>query len=94
MLEDIGTVSVSFTKSFEKYTLTWNRWKKLDEESNVINLKMQVNKKDNEIVYTYKIINGISNIKGGIKVLVDLNYPKNIIDNSMKILDTPLNTFI
>lgn len=28
MLEDIGTVSVSFTKSFEKYTLTWNRWKK------------------------------------------------------------------
>jgi DNA mismatch repair ATPase MutS len=31
--------------------------------------------------YTYKLIKGISNIKGGIKVLKDMNYPREIIDN-------------
>jgi hypothetical protein len=32
--------------------------------------------------YTYKMIKGISTIKGGIKVLIDLNYPKEIIENT------------
>ena len=36
--------------------------------------------------YTYKMENGISTIKGGIKVLIDLNYPKEIIDTTSSII--------
>jgi DNA mismatch repair ATPase MutS len=32
--------------------------------------------------YTYKLEKGISNIHGGIKVLHDMDYPKEIIDNT------------
>jgi hypothetical protein len=35
-------------------------------------------------VYTYLIEKGISNIKGGIKVLSDMNYPKEILDYTNK----------
>ena len=31
--------------------------------------------------YTYKLVKGISNIKGGVKVLTDLNYPSEIVKN-------------
>ena len=34
--------------------------------------------------YTYLIEKGISNVKGGIKVLSDMNYPKEILDNTNK----------
>ena len=33
--------------------------------------------------YTYLLKNGISNVRGGIKVLKDMNYPQEIIDNSI-----------
>lgn len=36
---------------------------------------------DEDFDFTYKIKKGISKTKGGIKVLKDLNYPKNIIEN-------------
>ena len=36
---------------------------------------------DEDFEFTYKIKKGISKTKGGIKVLKDLNYPKNIIEN-------------
>ena len=36
--------------------------------------------------YTYKMENGISTIKGGIKVLIDLNYTKEIIDTTSSII--------
>ena len=36
---------------------------------------------DKDFDFTYKIKKGISKTKGGIKVLKDLNYPKNIIEN-------------
>ncbi len=29
--------------------------------------------------YTYKLVNGISTVKGGLKVLSDMNYPNEII---------------
>ena len=32
--------------------------------------------------YTYKLEEGISTIKGGIKVLKDLKYPNEIIENT------------
>jgi hypothetical protein len=37
--------------------------------------------------YLYKIIDGISKIKGGIKVLRDLEYPDEIIDNAKRIIE-------
>ena len=39
--------------------------------------------KDNN---TYELDQGISNIKGGIKVLEDLNYHKSIINNAKTII--------
>jgi hypothetical protein len=36
--------------------------------------------------YTYKLQKGISDIKGGIKVLKDLDYPKEIIENTSRII--------
>jgi DNA mismatch repair ATPase MutS len=38
--------------------------------------------------YLYKLCEGISLIKGGIKVLCDLNYPSSIIETTCKILKT------
>lgn len=57
--------------------------KKLDNNNNIINLHMQV---DNNFKYTYKLKNGISNIKGGLKILKDLKFPVNIINKSESIL--------
>ena len=37
--------------------------------------------------YYYKLMNGISTIKGGISVLNELEYPKEILDNSLHILE-------
>jgi DNA mismatch repair ATPase MutS len=39
-------------------------------------------KEGQDFKYTYKLKKGISNVKGGIKVLHDMNYPQEIIDNT------------
>jgi DNA mismatch repair ATPase MutS len=42
---------------------------------------MEVNvSKDGTFEYTYKIKKGVSKIKGGIRVLKDMDYPDEIID--------------
>ena len=43
---------------------------------------MKINITNNDFNYTYKLEKGISDIKGGIKVLKDLNYPNEIIENT------------
>ena len=48
---------------------------------------MKVNAHDEKLEYKYKIIEGISKIKGGVNVLKDLNYPDEIIENTKKIID-------
>ena len=35
-----------------------------------------------QFVYTYQLKKGISNVRGGMKVLRDMNYPKEITNNS------------
>jgi len=50
-----------------------------------INYHMNVNEKSE---YTYKLKKGISNIKGGVKILKDMNFPKEIILNSEKIFNS------
>lgn len=48
-----------------------------------INVCMGVNTDGKNFSYTYKLLPGISSIRGGLKVLVDLGYPQNIIDEAM-----------
>ena len=41
--------------------------------------------KDNNL-YNYKLIKGISLYKGGLKVLENMNYPTEILDNARTII--------
>ena len=60
----------------------------LIKDKTIQNKHMDVIEKNGDLEYSYKFINGISNIKGGIKVLKDLQYPPCIISNTQKILLT------
>tara|TARA_Y100000992_G_C21268921_1_gene495533 strand:+ start:807 stop:2552 length:1746 start_codon:yes stop_codon:yes gene_type:complete len=64
--------------------------KKLDAIQNekIVNKHMKVNPDNNgNFKFTYKLTDKISNIKGGIKVLKDLKYPKQIIDSTEKYIN-------
>ena len=47
---------------------------------------MEVEEINDDLKYTYKMKKNISTIKGGVKVLKDLNYPKEIIDNAISVI--------
>jgi DNA mismatch repair ATPase MutS len=53
--------------------------KKLGKNKKIKNYNMKTIKKNDNFEYTYKLDEGISKIKGGIKVLKDMNYPKEIL---------------
>lgn len=53
--------------------------KKYSNSNGNINYHMKVIEKNNDFTYTYKLNQGLSNVKGGVKVLSDLEYPKEII---------------
>jgi len=53
-------------------------------DNSILNLNMEVIEGNNfTFKYSYQIKHGISSIKGGIKVLTDLNYPPEIIHDSL-----------
>jgi len=56
--------------------------KKLDKIKGIENFKMVTQKINDKLKYTYKLERGISEVKGGINVLTEMNYPKEIIDNT------------
>jgi hypothetical protein len=59
--------------------------KKFKKSSCIENYKMEVNvRQDGTFEYTYKIKKGISKIKGGIRVLKDMDYPAEIINTLEK----------
>jgi hypothetical protein len=59
----------------------------LEKHRGINNYHMDVEDRiDNDLRYTYKLKKKISTIKGGVKVLKDLDYPKEIIDNAMSII--------
>jgi nicotinamide riboside kinase len=58
--------------------------KKLQKNKNIENFHMDACKNNNKIEYKYLLLEGISLVKGGINVLSDMNYPKEIIDNTIK----------
>ena len=39
---------------------------------------------NHKIIFMYKLDKGISEVKGGINVLTEMNYPKEIIDETIK----------
>jgi hypothetical protein len=58
--------------------------KRLEKEKQMHNyhMKIKIDETNNDFNYTYKMAKGISEIKGGIKVLKDLDYPQEIIDTT------------
>lgn len=65
--------------------------KKLLKNKEIKNHHMEtiVQQDDDNLKYTYLIKKGISSVKGGIKVLKDMNYPKEILQGAM--LPEPLH---
>jgi len=55
----------------------------LDNNKNIENHYMVTNKKENKLEYLYKLKKGISKVKGGINVLYEMNYPNEIIENTI-----------
>jgi hypothetical protein len=55
----------------------------LDKNAKIGNFHMDVHG-DNQWKYTYSLKPGISEVKGGLKVLYDMEYPKEILDNIHK----------
>jgi len=56
--------------------------KRLEKSKTIINYKMITERESDKLIYKYLLTEGISNIKGGIMVLKQMNYPKEIIDNT------------
>ena len=62
-----------------------NVCKELEINDTICNYHMKVSsKEDNDFHYTYLLSEGISKTKGGIKVLKDMNYPKEILENMIR----------
>jgi hypothetical protein len=57
--------------------------KNLDKHKMIENHYMETNKKDNKLEYLYQLKKGISKVKGGINVLYEMNYPSEIIENTI-----------
>ena len=56
--------------------------KKLAKNKKIKNYNMKSEKKNDNFEYTYSLEEGISKVKGGLKVLKDMNYPQEILDNT------------
>ena len=51
-----------------------------------MNYHMDISGSELDFKYTYLLKTGISNVKGGVKVLNDLEYPHEIIEETQKII--------
>jgi hypothetical protein len=86
--EEAEQSATSFMKYITKYKnvsclLTTHFTKvcrKLEKTKTIINYKMLTEKENNDLIYKYSLVEGISDIKGGLIVLKQMNYPKEIID--------------
>ena len=79
-LNKYKNVSTMLTTHFNKVCI------KLERNKCVQNYKMSTDvdaQNNNKIKYLYKMEKGISNVKGVINILQDMNYPKEIIDNTV-----------
>jgi hypothetical protein len=91
--EEAETSATSFMLYLQKYKnvsslLTTHFIKiceNLSDMKSIQNCKMVTKQNGHLIEYTYKINKGISTIKGGINILTDMNYPKEILDNAINL---------
>lgn len=60
--------------------------RRLEKHQGINNYHMKIETINDDFNYTYKLEKGISDIKGGVKVLKDLEYPIEIINNTMDTL--------
>lgn len=60
--------------------------KNLIDVKNITNVQMDIVVKNDDIEYLYKLKSGISEHKGGVKVLRDLNYPIEVINDTVTYL--------
>lgn len=60
---------------------------KLEKNFNIKNYHMEIQSENNEFTYKYKLLSGISHIKGGIKILESLHYPEYIINKANQTLN-------
>jgi DNA mismatch repair ATPase MutS len=89
--EEAEISATAFMLYLQKYTnvsslLTTHFFKvceKLNQISSIKNFKMVTENDNNKIKYTYKLKSGISRVKGGINILTEMNYPKEIILNTI-----------
>ena len=87
--EEAEQSAISFMKYITKYknvsclltTHFIKVCKKLEKSKTIENYKMLTEKKDNQLIYKYNLAQGISDIKGGLIVLKQMNYPKEILEN-------------
>ena len=87
--------AVSFLKYMNKspnvsYVITTHfldLCQRLSTEPRVRNCHMATKAAGADIKYTYKLKKGISSIRGGTKVLNDLEYPKEILDGAENVID-------
>jgi len=56
---------------------------KLEKNKSIQNYKMITDVKDKKLSYTYKMEKGISHVKGVVNILQEMNYPKEIIDDTV-----------
>ena len=91
--EAIGSAT-SFLKYLNKYekidfiitTHFLDLCKKLEVIDNITNKHMHIKKVNDDFEYTYQLVDGISSIKGGVKVLRELGYPDEIIEGTNEII--------
>jgi DNA mismatch repair ATPase MutS len=57
--------------------------KSLEKNKMIENHYMETKKKNNKLEYLYELKKGISKVKGGINVLYEMNYPSEIIENTI-----------
>ena len=90
--EEAEISAISFMIYLQKYKLVTSLLtthfikvcKNLENTKTIQNYKMVTQFNENKkLFYTYKMKKGISEVKGGINVLTDLNYPKEIIDRTI-----------
>lgn len=61
-----------------------NVCKSLENHKKIINCQMSAEKINHKLKYNYILKRGISEVKGGINILSEMNYPKEIIDETIK----------
>ena len=87
--EEATKSGFAFMKYLSKYhnvdfilTTHYNKiCEKLKKHENIQNYKMNVIEKDGSFVFTYKMKKGISKIHGALKILEDMEYPDEIVQD-------------